>query len=113
MPTRYTITDMQVIARDHNGKCLSKDYISESTALAWMCEKGHTWDAPYSIVRQGGWCVQCAKKQQRLEYLQEIAEKRRGRCLSREYVNNATKIKWQCKEGHRWSASASNVIFKS
>ena len=65
---------MQNIARNHDGKCLSKEYIDLYAPLEWMCAKGHTWDAPYSIVRQGGWCVQCLKKEQRLEELKEIAE---------------------------------------
>jgi hypothetical protein len=105
MATRYTIKNMQSIAREHGAKCLSKEYINDSTPLAWMCQRGHTWDAPYSIVRQGGWCVQCAKKEARFEELQEIAEKRGGKCLSTEYINSTTKLKWQCKEGHVWMTS--------
>lgn len=88
MPIRYTIKNMQAVALEHDGKCLSKEYVSESTPLAWMCQRGHTWDAPYSIVKQGGWCVQCAKKeaekQERLENLQKIAqEKRREMSVNR------------------------------
>ena len=70
MPIRYTINHMQAIAKEHGGKCLSNIYFDEYTLLKWMCMHGHTWDAPYSIVRQGGWCEQCLKKQARLEELQ-------------------------------------------
>lgn len=34
----------------------------------------------------------------------DIAHKRGGTCLSTEYVNSDTKLKWQCKNGHIWEA---------
>lgn len=97
---------MQTIASDYGGKCLSKEYVNKEASLKWMCVKGHTWDSPYSIVRQGGWCQQCAKKQnvldKKLERLQEIAKEREGACLSKHFLHSETKMKWQCKKGHTW-----------
>ncbi|CAG8841832.1 43832_t:CDS:2, partial [Gigaspora margarita] len=43
-----TIIDMQGLARDRNGKCLSDKYYGAHTKLEWMCEKGH-------------WCLFCSK----------------------------------------------------
>jgi len=40
-----------------------------------------------------------------IKEMQEIAESRGGKCLSKEYVNNYTKLKWQCDEGHTWKAT--------
>ena len=108
MPVRYTLKDMQLIARDHGGKCLSKEYIDTETPLAWMCERGHTWDSPYSILRQGGWCVQCSKGQ-RLEVMQEFAKEKGGKCLSTVYINSDTKLKWGCNKGHTWDALYGNM----
>lgn len=102
---RYTIRDLQELAGYKNGRCLSKEYWGYDKKYTWQCEKWHTWDATVSIIKQGGWCPQCAKeekKQIKLEEMQEIAESNGGKCLSEKYVNSRTLLKWQCKEGHIW-----------
>lgn len=40
---------------------------------------------------------------------QEIARSRGGRCLSATYIDNNTRMEWECSEGHRWFASTSSV----
>ncbi|MBP1942252.1 hypothetical protein [Cytobacillus luteolus] len=37
--------------------------------------------------------------------LYSIAKKRRGRCLSKEYVNNRTFLLWECSSGETWIAT--------
>ena len=44
-----------------------------------------------------------------IEEMQEIAKSRGGKCLSKEYVNNYNKLKWQCAKGHIWEAVPYNV----
>jgi hypothetical protein len=44
-----------------------------------------------------------------LQENQEIARSRGGRCLSATYIDNSTKMEWECSEGHRWFASTSSV----
>ena len=112
MPGRHTIQDMQRVAIENNGKCLSKEYFNDDTKLKWRCNKGHTWDASYTIIRQGAWCMQCVKCQrgnERLEELQQIAKKKKGKCLSHEYNNNHTKLKWECSIGHKWEATSRSI----
>lgn len=107
---------MQQIAKDHSGKCLSKEYFNDESPLKWMCRKGHAWDASYTIIRQGGWCVQCIKfesQQEKLLELQLIAKKNGGKCLSKEYQNNHTKLKWKCKENHSWDATPRTIKYNS
>ncbi len=41
--------------------------------------------------------------------MQKIAESRGGKCFSKKYINNRTKLKWKCKEGHIWEATPSNI----
>ena len=36
--------------------------------------------------------------------MQTIAKSRGGKCLSKEYKNNNTKLEWECAKGHRWKA---------
>lgn len=31
-----------------------------------------------------------------------LAQLHGGKCLSKNYIDNKTKLKWECSEGHRW-----------
>jgi len=104
---RYTIRDLQELAGYNGGRCLSKEYRGYDKKYTWQCEKGHTWDARVSIIKQGGWCPQCAdeeRKQAWLIKMQDIAASRGGKCISDEYINSYTKLTWQCSKGHVWDA---------
>jgi hypothetical protein len=58
---KLTIKEMRGVARQRNGKCLSKKYINAHHKLKWQCKKGHTWYAvPYSV-KNGSWCPECAR----------------------------------------------------
>src|SRR5436190_22128524 len=110
--SRFTISDIQLIAKSLGGKCFSKEYIDDETLMSWMCRKGHTWDAAYRVIRQGGWCRQCAlhqKSEEVVSALKAIARQRGGLCLSTEYKNRKTKMLFQCKEGHQWLANPGDV----
>ena len=51
-----------------------------------------------------------AKKDQALQRLQGHAASLGGHCLSAEYLNNHTKMRWQCREGHTWLATSHSVL---
>lgn len=77
-----------------------------------MCTKGHTWESTYSIVRQGGWCMMCAKQNDKIERLnefKEIAASYGGSCLSQKYITTNVKLKWLCKNGHTFLLTPHNV----
>ena len=42
--------------------------------------------------------------------MQELAAKRGGKCLSEEYINNHTKLEFQCSEGHIWKTKPASII---
>lgn len=104
---RLTIEEMQGIATERGGQCLSGEYINAVTKLTWQCAQGHTWEATPDIVKQQkSWCPICAGKQPLgIAQMQQLAESKGGQCLSEVYVNTVTKLKWQCAEGHVWEAS--------
>lgn len=108
---KLTIEEMHEIAKINKGKCLSKVYINNTTPLLWECEFGHQWSAQPDNVKQGGtWCPDCSgKKKRTIEEMHEIAKSKEGECLSNEYINNTTKLKWKCEKGHIWSAPAKNI----
>ena len=107
---RFTIEYMQEIAESRGGKCLSEKYGNTFTKLKWQCKKGHSWEATPNSVKRGTWCPYCCGHEKlTIAQMQKIAESRGGKCLSKEYVNSLTKLKWQCKKGHVWEAKPSSV----
>ena len=106
---KLTIKEMQLIAQKRNGKCLSKKYIDSKSKLKWQCEKGHVWEATPSHVKNGTWCPVCVGRHQDIRDMHKLAETRGGKCLSSKYINNRTKLKWQCEKGHTWEATPHNI----
>lgn len=49
------------------------------------------------------------KPRSTLEAMAQAALPYGGRCLARIYVNDRTKLLWECAEGHRWEATPNNV----
>lgn len=107
---RLTLHELQRIAVQKAGECLSLEYLNSSKPLRWKCAVGHEWLARSSSVKAGSWCPLCAHNQElKLEEMQEIAEQRGGQCLSASYKNGHTPLLWVCKNGHYWKASPVNV----
>jgi hypothetical protein len=99
---RITLKDMQKLAAQRSGSCLSQEYRNNKSKLIWQCQKGHIWEAIPINVRRGSWCPFCERVAKlTLSEMCELAVKSRGgKCLSNRYTNDKTKLKWQCEEGH-------------
>lgn len=107
---RLPIDEMQRMARERGGQCISSQYVDGYTKLKWQCKEGHFWEATPSKIKCGQWCPYCAHcVRLSMEEMQKLAKSRGGVCLSTEYVNNRINLKWKCKEGHVWGASAGNI----
>ena len=108
---KLTIEQMQAIAKSRGGKCLSKKYVDGKTKLLWECSDGHRWNAqPRHIKNTGSWCPECALgKKYTIGEMKSIAKSLGGKCLSKKCVNGRDRLQWECKEGHRWESTASNV----
>ncbi len=61
---RYTIEDMQSIAAERGGKCLSDAYKNNMTKLTWECSEGHQWEAMPMKILKGTWCRKCSRSNQ-------------------------------------------------
>ena len=113
---KLSIEEMQSIARQHGGECLSTTYVNTGTKLRWRCKHGHRWQAVPGSIKKGHWCPICRrhragkKRRLTLEEMQEIAKNRGGKCLSENY-EVGKKLKWQCKNGHVWEATPSKIKF--
>jgi hypothetical protein len=97
------LREMQSIALERGGKCLSKAYVSVFTPLEWECAEGHRWKTPPVGVKQGHWCPKCGGRERlSLQDAQESARAWGGKCHATEYVNVKTPMEWECANGHRW-----------
>jgi hypothetical protein len=112
---KKNIKNMQTLAKQRGGKCLSNKYLSNKTKLKWKCIRGHVWEAVPSSILSGTWCPICARgrlnqsRKLTISEMQTISKKRGGKCLSKEYINANIKLKWQCGEGHIWEAKPSHI----
>lgn len=98
------------LAQERNGECLSTEYANIHTKLKWQCNDGHEWMATPNSIQRGSWCPYCSGNVRlTLVDMKTLAMQRGGQCLSKEYVNNHTKLRWKCKEGHEWEATPSHV----
>jgi hypothetical protein len=44
-----------------------------------------------------------------LAQMRRLAHRRKGECLSRQYVNSKAPLRWKCERGHQWNAIPTNV----
>jgi hypothetical protein len=57
---RLTIEQMDDIARERGGRCLSEEYLGNNVKLTWQCERGHVWETtPNTVRNRGAWCPLC------------------------------------------------------
>ncbi len=108
---RTPISEMQELARAKGGVCLSKKYKNSKTKLKWKCDKGHIWMTYPPDIKEGHWCQVCGgSSRKNIKDMQLLAKKKGGICLSTQYVNTKSKLKWQCRKGHIWETPAGNVM---
>ncbi|MEE8432523.1 MAG: hypothetical protein V3S16_14845, partial [Candidatus Desulfatibia sp.] len=110
MNRKLTIEEMQEIAQSRGGECLSTEYINAHTKLKWRCTGDHIWGATPANIKRGKWCLKCAGLEKlTIEDMHNLAERKGGKCISTEYINNRNKLRWQCKENHIWGATPSGI----
>jgi hypothetical protein len=106
-----SIQEMQSIAKNRGGKCVSNVYKSRHSKLTWECSNGHRWKAIPNNILKGKWCPVCSKNVRNNIYnLKVFAQKKRGKCISEKYINSFKKLLWECEKGHQWWAKPSNIL---
>jgi hypothetical protein len=109
------IDQLQKIAEDRGGKCLSHTCKDDNTVLWWGCGKGHRWQAaPVKVKAAVSWCLICAEaekgtKRKNINDMKPLAAEREGRCLSDTYRGARSKLKWKCSKEHQWMATPASV----
>ena len=107
----YNLEFFKTLAISKNGECLSTEYIACDKRLKFKCSLGHIWETkPYYLVNNNSWCPQCNKsRKDNIETFKKIAIENGGECLSDKYVNCRNKLKFKCKQGHVWEATARDI----
>jgi len=109
--SRDRIEEMHSYAAAKGGKCLADRYVTVITPVMWRCKKGHEWKSAFHYIKnKGSWCPVCSGHMKlTLRDMQALAKARGGECLSIKYRNIMGKLKWRCKAGHEWEATANDV----
>ena len=109
------LKNIQDLAKEKGGTCLSPIYKGAKGKLNFRCKKGHEWETIPEVIVKGHWCPICGANKRgfnrRLTILEmeKIAKERGGHCLSKDYVNANSHLLWECGKGHQWSAIPNSV----
>lgn len=111
---KMSIEEMRKVAASRGGNCLSETYVNNVTPLLWVCRENHEWYAQPTRVKAGSWCPVCYDMERRKKHYKEVvtsAKSKGGKCLSawEDYVNNRTKMRFECSRGHQWQAVPTTV----
>lgn len=100
------------LATEKGGHLLSQVFLGSTRKHRWKCGNGHIWDASIIKIRQGRWCLKCSGRDPwSLAELDEfVFEKYGGHVLSKRRLKGRVKLKFQCKDGHVFSALILNVV---
>lgn len=106
---KLKLEDMDKLAHERGGECLSETFVSVKHKLIWRCANGHIINASANNVRcKRHWCDEC-EKIKRLEEMKCIAKERGGECLSEKYINSETKLLWRCSCKYEWPAAPHDI----
>lgn len=104
------------IAQRNGGRCLSEKYINSKEKLKFECSNGHIfWSRPVNVKNLGRWCPECGvkrvakSKSGSIEKMHKLAQKNKGKCLSKNYINAYSSLLWKCHVGHYWWARPNNI----
>jgi hypothetical protein len=97
---------LRACAESHGGVCLSLTYEGSKGRYRFRCNAGHEWETLGARIFRGAWCQECRHEAKRfgIDRMRGLAAGQGGLCLSEVYRNAATRLEWECRQGHRWWA---------
>jgi len=97
--------------KEKKGKYISGVYENQLSKILVECEKGHRWEVRCnSLLSKKSWCRECVgTKKRNIEEMLVIGKERGGKCLSKVYINDFTKLEWECCDGHNFWTSPNNI----
>lgn len=108
---KYTVRDMEQLAKQRNFRFLSTEYFGIVKKHEWMCPNGHTWFAVPNNIKNGSGCPKCshARPRKTLDYIKSIVRDRGFHLISTTFLGMKKKHLWRCRDGHEWLASPQNI----
>ena len=105
MPKKLTYKFVKEQIESFNYQLISKEYKNVNVHLLLKCDKGHEYKVKYNNFKQGSRCPYCnvrgGHNKFTYDFIKEQIESVDGyKLLSKEYINNATKLSIQCNKGH-------------
>lgn len=111
--TKWTIEKLKVEAEKRGITLLETVYKTLHTKMWWLCHKcNKKWHSEAnSVIKCNTGCPHCSQNiKLTIEEMQQIAISRNGLCLSKEYIDSHTKLKWFCNVCRKsWWALPTNV----
>jgi hypothetical protein len=102
--------DYHVLAEERGFCWLGPEVPTTLTKTTWKCQEDHIWEARYSDISNGSGCPVCAGKIPKTSTDYHLLARECGfHWLGPEVSGTSMKTGWECKEGHRWEASYSNI----
>lgn len=95
-----------------NNGALPKDFAPYSNKKVWwICSNGHEWQAIISKrSKRGDGCPKCSKSRKKtIQEMKEFAVSKGGKCISSEYVNSKSLLKFECDKGHVFETNWANL----
>ena len=109
---RYDLNWCKNYAKQHNGECLSTEYLGRTTKHLYRCENGHEFYAtPFAHIHKKSWCNECSNRDtaHTLDFVKKYIESKGGTLFSTEYKNVRQKLEVQCDKGHVWNPNFQNL----
>lgn len=112
------LKDFRDFVESKGGKLLTKNFLGDKKKHKLQCDKGHQWWSTPNNTKSGKWCPKCYeesigdnRRKYNIDYMQNYAKSRGGKCHSTDYKNLKDIMDWECKYGHRWSSKAHYAIY--
>ena len=106
------------IIKQKNAMILDGLFKDLKSKITIKCEHNHIFNKTIGSILNGQWCRECyleyggrlmIGRKNILPIAKEIAKTRGGECISEEYVNCKTKLKFRCANGHEWESVFNNI----
>jgi len=107
----FSIKYIRECLKENGYMLISKEYKNTLTPIKIQCPEGHTYNILFNNFKNGQRCQICYFNERRnsYEYIKNKIEDIEGyTLLSKNYVNNRTKLKISCPKGHIFHANFDN-----
>lgn len=107
---KSTIEDCIEFAKKNNGLCISTEYVNSNSLLLWQCNNNHQFQKSFGDIKSTkNFCTECTISKITIDTCNKLAKKKKGKCLSSEYINSMSYLEWECEFNHIWRATYSSV----